>query len=58
MDPPINGQSEFCGNLIIESPGESKTDRQEDFPKMLSGKGLPYSFPRDEPVTLSFHTNE
>jgi len=40
--PPVDGQTEFCGNLIILSPG----------------KGQLYTFPREEPVTITFHTNE
>merc|ERR1711971_220003 len=40
--PPVDGQTEFCGNLIILSPG----------------KGQLYQFPREEPVTITFHTNE
>ena len=60
--PPVDGQTEFCGNLIILSPGAlmiTLISMMIMFIKIsFAGKGQLYTFPREEPVTITFHSNE
>ena len=65
--PPVDGQTEFCGSLIILSPGRKLklmeiSEMWEGFGNLkmilFRGKGQLYTFPREEPVTITFHTNE